>query len=73
MKLKAKEPFSIIVGSTVQDPNGKSLQVKAGQEFEAQDTTTWSSNVWITFDNIRGKRECGTWRNLVNNGYADIV
>jgi hypothetical protein len=45
-----------------------------GDIVDAQEPTTWTSNVWITTANgERGKIECGSVENLFKDGRAEKV
>ena len=65
--LVVRSPFNIVVGSHVHNLGGTGVRtLQVGEVFEAKDTISMSSNVWITTsDGVRGKIECGNWRNLV--------
>jgi hypothetical protein len=75
MKIKVKKPFGIIVGSHTQNLGGTGIRVlNIGDIVDAQEPTTWTSNVWITTANgERGKIECGSVENLFKDGRAEKV
>lgn len=75
MRLCVQKPFHIVTGSHVHNLGGTGLRkLLVGEIIEAQDTISMSSNVWITTaDGERGKIECGSYKNLIEDGIARPV
>lgn len=69
-KWVTSEDFYLLIGSTTQNPNSKKLALPAGHII-TWDEDAPNGNVWFYTElngvKYRGKRECGTIKNLIKN------
>lgn len=69
MWARTLKPFTVNVGSDVRNPFGyKPLVIPQGARIWAEECSSLSSNVWVSYGYERGKIECGHVQRLIDRG-----
>lgn len=69
MKAVTLRPLTVNVGSSLHNPSGyQALIIPAGEVVRVEESTSLSSNVWISWKVWRGKIECGHAQRLIERG-----